>query len=105
MAEKSLLEKLQIEYAAAYPALGNEARDAVTAFANFAEKWLTDNQISGLSYTVDGMVLRMASGDGYMFVKAADTDTIGGSVAVTGMTKLNARSTPIANTDFQITGR
>jgi hypothetical protein len=40
-----------------------------------------------------------------MFVKAADTDTIGGAFSVTGRDKLNARSTPTLNTDFQITGR
>jgi hypothetical protein len=105
VAEKSLLEKLQTEYVAVHPALGADAHAAVSDFLRFAEKWLTDNQISGLSYTVDGMVLRMANGDGYMFVKAADTDTIGGAFSVTGMDKLNARSTPILNTDFQITGR
>lgn len=105
MAEKSLLEKLQTEYADVHPALGAEAHANVSDFLRFAEKWLADNQISGLSYTVDGMVLRMANGDGYMFVKAADTDTIGGAFSVTGMDKLNVRSTPLANTDFQITGR
>ena len=105
MAEKGLLEKLQTEYEIAHPGIGTETRDAINSFTQFAEKWLVDNTVSGLSYTVDGMVLRMANGDGYMLVKAADTDTIGGAFSVTGIDKLNARSSPIAKTDFQITGR
>jgi len=102
VAEKRLLEKLQTEYVNKFGASDDEV---LTAFVQFAEKWLTDNQITGLSYTIDGMVLRMANGDGYMLVKAADTDTIGGAFSVTGMDKLNARSTSNAKTDFQITGR
>lgn len=105
MAEKNLLEKLQTDYETAHPAMGDEAREAVGSFTRFAEKWLVDNTVSGLSYTVDGMVLRMANGDGYTLVKGADTDTIGGSFSVTGKDKLNARSSPSAKTDFQITGR
>lgn len=105
MAEKSLLEKLQTEYEAAHPGAGDETREAISAFTHFAEKWLVDNTVSGLSYTVDGMVLRMANGDGYTLVKGADTDTISGAFSVTGKDKLNARSVPSAKTDFQITGR
>jgi hypothetical protein len=105
VAEKRLLEKLQTEYEIAHPGMGDATREAIADFTQFAEKWLVDNTVSGLSYTIDGMVLRMANGDGYMLVKAADTDTIGGAFSVTGMDKLNARSTPSAKTDFQITGR
>lgn len=102
MAEKKLLEKLRDEY---LEANGSADAATVSAFCEFAEKWLAASGPTGISYSIDGLLLLLANGDRYIFVPATETDAFGSAVSVTGMTKLNARAAPTKATDFPITGR
>jgi hypothetical protein len=102
MAEKSLLEKLREDYIEAKP----DAAEAVADFCSFAEKWLAEHTPTGISYTVDGLMLRLTNGDSFVLVAAPDSDNSGVAVSVTGATgKLNARASTERATDFPITGR
>lgn len=102
MAEKSLLEKLREDYTANKP----EAAEAVSEFCSFAENWLAEHTPTGISYTVDGLMLRLTNGDSFVLVASPDSDNSGVAVSVTGGTgKLNARATAERATDFPITGR
>lgn len=102
MAEKKLLEKLRDEYLGAN---NSAAADVVDAFCAFAEEWLAEQAPTGISYTVDGLMLRLANGDSYVLVPSPVSDSPGGAISVTGRDKLNARAAPAKATDFPITGR
>lgn len=106
MAEKKLLEKLRDAYIAAQLGSANgEALDALNAFCAFAENWLTEQAPTGISYTVDGLMLRLANGESYVLVSAPESAATSGAISVTGMDKLNAKAAPMRAADFPITGR
>lgn len=102
MAEKRLLEKLHEEYLAE---LGDSHAEVTRHFCEFAERWLAEQSPTGISYSVDGLMLRLANGDSYVLVPAPVSDGVGGAVSVTGRDKLNARAAPARAADFPITGR
>jgi hypothetical protein len=102
VAEKSLLEKLREDYVAAKP----DAAEAVSDFCNFAEKWLAEHTPTGVSYTVDGLMLQLVNGDSFVLVASPNSDNSGIAVSVTGSaSKFNARASSERSTDFPITGR
>lgn len=102
MAEKKLLEKLREAYLVEKQ---NDYAAVVEDFCAFAEKWLLEQAPTGVSYSVAGLMLRLANGDSYVLVPAPESDFAGGAVSVTGMDKLNARAAPARAADFPITGR
>jgi len=102
VAEKSLLEKLREDYVADKP----DVAETVFDFCNFAEKWLAEHTPTGVSYTVDGLMLQLGNGDSFVLVASPHSDNSGVAVSVTGAAgKLNARAYSDRSTDFPITGR
>ena len=101
MAEKGLLDKLREDYLQTKP----EAAAAVADFCSFAADWLATRAPTGIGYTIDGLVLRLANGDSFVLVRAPGSDAVGGAVSVTGMDKINAKAGIPVSPDFPITGR
>lgn len=62
-AEKSLLQRIHADYVASQPKLPPEAAAAITAFQDYADKWLSESGIVGLGYSATGLALRFKSAE------------------------------------------
>jgi hypothetical protein len=52
-------------------------------FVAFTKDWLKKNCV-GLSYTIEGIALRVANGDEYLLVTTGDSDTTTPAVSIVG---------------------
>lgn len=77
----------------------------LSAFCDYASKWLQENGVIGIGHTAEGLSLRMANGAEYMLFQPDSSVSAAPPVSITGVTTKIEKAVNDNTRSFPITGR